>query len=76
MSIKYFKKFLDELREQGIEIENLKIYQVSESIKLFKLIQHDREQLGMRVVTIISEKVGSLIENKEISQEEIKKIDI
>ena len=27
----------------------------------------------MRVVTIISEKVGSLIENKEISQEEIKK---
>ncbi|MDU4605589.1 hypothetical protein ACV3OB_15240 [Clostridium perfringens] len=44
MSIKYFKKFLDELREQGIEIKNLKIYQVSESIKLFKLIQYGREQ--------------------------------
>ncbi len=44
MSIKYFKKFLDELRDQGIEIENLKIYKVSESIRLFKLIQHSREQ--------------------------------
>ena len=43
MSIKYFKKFLDELREQGIEIENLKIYQVSGSIKLFKLIKDGRE---------------------------------
>ncbi|WP_264319031.1 hypothetical protein [Clostridium perfringens] len=44
MSIKYFKKFLDELREQGIEVERLRLYQVSESIKLFKLIQHGREQ--------------------------------
>ncbi|EDT23140.1 hypothetical protein [Clostridium perfringens] len=43
MSIKCFKKFLDELIEQGIEVENLKIYQVSESIKLFKLIQGDME---------------------------------
>lgn len=45
MSIKYFKKFLDELRlrDQGIEIENLKVYQVSESIKLFKLIKDIRE---------------------------------
>ncbi|WP_265870388.1 hypothetical protein [Clostridium perfringens] len=43
MSVKYFKKFLDELREQGIEIKHLKIYQVSESIKLFKLIQGDME---------------------------------
>ncbi|WP_415348567.1 hypothetical protein [Clostridium perfringens] len=43
MSIKYFKKFLDELREQGIEIENLKICQVSESIKLFKLIKDSKE---------------------------------
>lgn len=43
MNIKCFKKFLDELIEQGIEVENLKIYQVSESIKLFKLIQGDME---------------------------------
>lgn len=28
----------------------------------------------MRVVTIISEKVGSLIENKKISQEEVQNI--
>ncbi|WP_283697836.1 hypothetical protein [Clostridium perfringens] len=43
MSIKYFKKFLDELREQGIEVERLRLYQVLESIKLFKLIQDGME---------------------------------
>lgn len=43
MSIKYFKRFLNELIEQGIEIENLKVYQVSESIKLFKMIENTKE---------------------------------
>ncbi|WP_283696375.1 hypothetical protein ACSW8X_16745 (plasmid) [Clostridium perfringens] len=43
MSVKYFKRFINELIEQGIEIENLKVYQVSESIKLFKMIEKDKE---------------------------------
>ncbi|EPB9414642.1 hypothetical protein ACRTAI_003002 [Clostridium perfringens] len=43
MSVKYFKRFINGLIEQGIKIENLKVYQVSESIKLFKMIEKDKE---------------------------------
>ncbi|EDT77338.1 hypothetical protein [Clostridium perfringens] len=38
MSIKTFKKFIEELREQGISIEKLRLSQVSESMKLYKIL--------------------------------------
>lgn len=38
MSVKIFKKFIDELRDQGISVETLKLSEVSESIKLYKFL--------------------------------------
>ncbi|MDU8990781.1 MAG: hypothetical protein E7H54_16630 [Clostridium perfringens] len=40
MNIKVFKKFIEELRGQGIKIERLNLSQVSESIKLYKVLNH------------------------------------
>lgn len=38
MSVKIFKMFIKELREQGIKVEKLNLSQVSESIKLYKVL--------------------------------------
>lgn len=38
MNTKLFKKFIEELREQGIKVERLNLSQVSESIKLYKVL--------------------------------------
>ena len=38
MNTKLFKKFIDELIEQGIKVERLNLSQVSESIKLYKVL--------------------------------------
>lgn len=38
MSVKTFKKFIKELRDQGISIEKLSLSQVSESMKLYKIL--------------------------------------
>lgn len=38
MNTKLFKKFIEELREQGIKVEKLNLSQVSESIKLYKVL--------------------------------------
>ncbi|HFD2049138.1 hypothetical protein [Clostridium perfringens] len=40
MSIKDLKRFIIELREQGIEVKNLKVSQVYESIKLYKILNN------------------------------------
>lgn len=40
MSVKAFKKFIEELRVQGIRVETLKLSQVNESIKLYKVLNH------------------------------------
>lgn len=38
MNTKLFKKFIEELRGQGIRVETLKLSQVNESIKLYKVL--------------------------------------
>ena len=38
MNTKLFKMFIKELIEQGIKVEKLNLSQVSESIKLYKVI--------------------------------------
>lgn len=38
MSVKIFKMFIEELKEQGIKVEKLNLSQVSESIKLYKVL--------------------------------------
>ncbi|XZI81570.1 hypothetical protein ACSXED_17610 (plasmid) [Clostridium perfringens] len=38
MSVKIFKMFIEELREQGIKVEKLNLSQVRESIKLYKVL--------------------------------------
>ncbi|MDU3583774.1 hypothetical protein ACV3P9_14240 [Clostridium perfringens] len=38
MSVKTFKKFIEELREQGVSIEKLSLSQVSESMKLYNIL--------------------------------------
>ena len=38
MNTKLFKKFIKELIEQGIKVEKLNLSQVSESIKLYKVL--------------------------------------
>lgn len=40
MNIKVFKKFIEELRGQGIKVEGLNLSQVSESIKLYKVLNY------------------------------------
>lgn len=39
MNINDFKKFIDKLKDQGMEIENLKLIQVFESIQLYEIMQ-------------------------------------
>lgn len=38
MSILLYKKFINELMDQGVKIENLTLKELSESIKLYKKI--------------------------------------
>lgn len=39
MNTKLFKMFIEELKEQGIKVEKLNLSQVSESIKLYKVLK-------------------------------------
>lgn len=38
MNIKVFREFIEELIGQGIRVETLKLSQVNESIKLYKVL--------------------------------------
>lgn len=45
MNIKLFKNFIQELIGQGIKIEYLSVSQVSESIKLYKVLNKMKEEV-------------------------------
>lgn len=38
MSIKLYKRFIEELQEQGVKVEILTLKQVSKSLELYKVI--------------------------------------
>lgn len=42
MNIKNFKKFINKLKDHGVEVENLKLIQVFESINLYEIMQSYR----------------------------------
>ena len=58
MNTKLFKKFIEELREQGIKVERLNLSQVSESIKLYKVLN---QQEGITLLNLSLEKQDKLI---------------
>lgn len=58
MNTKLFKKFIEELREQGIKVERLNLSQVSESIKLYKVLN---QQEGITLLNLDLEKQDELI---------------
>lgn len=58
MNTKLFKKFIEELREQGIKVERLNLSQVSESIKLYKVLN---QQEGITLLNLSLEQQDKLL---------------
>ncbi|HII4398319.1 hypothetical protein ACSXB8_16290 (plasmid) [Clostridium perfringens] len=45
MNVKLFKNFIQELKVQGVKVEYLLVSQVSESIKLYKVLNKMKEEV-------------------------------
>lgn len=58
MNTKLFKKFIEELREKGIKVERLNLSQVSESIKLYKVLN---QQEGITLLNLSLEQQDKLL---------------